>query len=147
MKLKLLKHNIQLDLPTKLLAIDISIGKSLESSLLHSGEGTPQLKHTGMSSNQGMVQGSLTEKAQSSFVRWAFSSPLILAPLNHSFSCSLSRFPTLCCRLYFFFLHPGFQMVERSCVQQLATKIGNNLVHFPCEFQAQRVPPLFLNKS
>ena len=45
-------------------AVDISWGISSPSSVRHSGQGTPQLKHTGMSLNQGMVQGSLTEKAQ-----------------------------------------------------------------------------------
>ena len=33
-------------------------------SVQHSKQGTPQLKQTGMLLNQGIVQGSLTEKAQ-----------------------------------------------------------------------------------
>ena len=45
-------------------AVDNSCGMSSPSSVRHSGQGTPQLKHTGMSLNQGIVQGSLTEKAQ-----------------------------------------------------------------------------------
>ena len=46
-------------------AVDISSGISSPSSVLHSGQGTPQLKQTGMSTNQGMMVGSLTEYATS----------------------------------------------------------------------------------
>lgn len=46
-------------------AIDIYSGISKPSSVLHSGQGTPQLKQTGMSTNQDMVDGSLTEYAVS----------------------------------------------------------------------------------
>ena len=46
-------------------AVDISSGISSPSSVLHSGQGTPQLKQTGMSMNQGMMEGLLTEYATS----------------------------------------------------------------------------------
>ena len=48
-------------------AVDNSCGMSSPSSVRHSGQGTPQLKQTGMSLNQGIVQGSLTEKGQFSW--------------------------------------------------------------------------------
>ena len=58
---------------------------SSPSSVPHSGQGTPQLKQTGMSLNQGIVQGSLTEKAQfslgcaGSFLRhWSWDHLIIL---------------------------------------------------------------------
>ena len=54
-------------------------------SVRHSGQGTPQLKQTGMSLNQGIVQGSLIEKAQfslgyaGSFLRhWSWHHSIIL---------------------------------------------------------------------
>ena len=45
-------------------AVDNSCGMSSPSSVQDSGQETPQLKQTGMLLNQGIVQGSLTEKAQ-----------------------------------------------------------------------------------
>ena len=66
-------------------AVDNSCGMSSPSSVRHSGQGTPQLKQTGMSLNQGIVKGSLTEKAQfslgyaGSFLRhWSWQHPIIL---------------------------------------------------------------------
>ena len=66
-------------------AVDNSCGMSSPSSVRHSGQGTPQLKQTGMSLNQGIVKGSLTEKAQfslgyaGSFLRhWSWHHSIIL---------------------------------------------------------------------
>ena len=66
-------------------AVDNSCGMSSPSSVRHSGQGTPQLKQTGMSLNQGIVKGSLTEKAQfslgyaGSFLRhWSWQHSIIL---------------------------------------------------------------------
>ena len=47
-----------------MLHVDNSCGMSSPRCVRHSGQGTPQLKQTGMSLNQGIVQGSLTERAQ-----------------------------------------------------------------------------------
>ena len=66
-------------------AVDNSCGTSSPRSVRHSGQGTPQLKQTGMSLNQGIVKGSLTGKAQfssgyaGSFLRhWSWHHSIIL---------------------------------------------------------------------
>ena len=66
-------------------AVDNSCGMSSPSSVRHSGQGMPQLKQTGTSLNQGIVQGSLREKAQfslayaGSFLRhWSWHHSIIL---------------------------------------------------------------------
>ena len=81
------------------------------------------------------------------WVRWSFSSPLVLTPLNHCLSCFIPWFPILCCHLYFFLFHLGFQMVEGSCIQQLTDKICHDLVHFPCELEVRPRPVSSLSLS
>ena len=99
-------------------AVDNSCGMSSPSSVQDSGQGTPQLKQTGMLLNQGIVQGSLTEKAQfslgcaGSFLHhWSWHHSIIL------FVGLSPGFHSLCCRLNFCFFHSCFQMVEGSCLQ------------------------------
>ena len=115
--------------------MDNSCGMSSPSSVRHSEQGTPQLKQTGMSLNLGIVQGSLTEKAQFSLgcagsilrhLSWHHSIILFvsLSPGFHSSVAVLTSASSIL----------SFKWSKGLASKQLADEICNNLVHFPGEF-------------
>ena len=117
------------------MAVDNSCGMSSPSSVRHSGQGTPQWKQTGMSLNQGIVQGLLTEKARfslgcaGSFLRhWSWHHSIILfVGLSPGFHPSVAVLTSASSIL-------AFKWSKGLASKQLADEICNNLVHFLGEF-------------